>query len=167
MSLHFLIDGYNFIKNTRCLNYKGELRDARRALVSMIRNHRLLGSSKNSCTIVFDSKDNSPEGCSQNRGQIRVVFSKGESADELIKRIVQNDRNPSQIVVVTNDKEIVVFTRSLGAGVQSVDKFLAKQKKQPQQTNLQKIEEQNGLLKVNLSYTQQEAINRELRQIWS
>ncbi len=57
---------------------------------------------------------------------VKVIFTSGESADEKIKEIVSQAQNKKQIVVVTDDRAIQYYVRSLGAAVMSVADFLAK-----------------------------------------
>ncbi|MBU1088222.1 MAG: NYN domain-containing protein [Candidatus Omnitrophica bacterium] len=121
MSIHYIIDGYNVIKQVSFLTGK-KLRSGREGLVKFIERYRPQGSSRNAVTLVFDGQADvsSPQLISL----IKVIFSKGESADAKIKRMVERSKNPKQIVVVTDDKEIMFYCRSIGATVSSVRAFI-------------------------------------------
>ena len=122
--------------------------------MDLIRTNRLCGSSKNKVIVVFDGhQDNrylNPDT------KIDVVFSRKESADERIKRIVAESGNVKNIVVVSDDKEIKFFARSSGAFVQGVEEFF----------NLKQKEKKEDSFKPELTYSQMHKINSELRRIW-
>lgn len=158
MSLHFLIDGYNVIRQSRYLKNISASADVRSCLVKIIQEKRLAGSRNNRVTIVFDGRSNVVSYNAQGNDQIKIVFSKEDSADEIIKRIVSNASNPKQIVVVSNDRQIISFSKSLGAKTMSVDEFL----KEEEQSRQKRQEP----LKVGLTYQQQETIDQELRRLW-
>ncbi len=89
---------------------------------------------------------------------IEVLFSRKESADERIKKIVSESGNAKNIVVVSEDKEIKFFTRACGARVFSAEEFFKYEKKN-------KVEKQDSF-KPELTFTQMHEINKELRRIW-
>jgi predicted RNA-binding protein with PIN domain len=168
MSLHFLIDGYNVIKQADFLKDLPNLRCARMSLVKTIQARRLTGSRNNQVTVVFDGRADFNFNQHQRKDQIKTVFSSDESADETIKRIVGESGNPKQIVVVTDDKAIAYFIRSNGARAMSVLDFLSRDKRQQTRKARPKHPGLRGqeLAKAELTYQQQEAINQELNSIW-
>ena len=122
MALHYILDGYNIIK---CVDFLADasLEEGRRALLRIIHQQRPQGSVKNSVTIVFHGKDD-VWGHPQSDGSARVIFTSGESADDYIKHAVESSADQVNMVVVSNDKEIVCYVRKLGAQVMGVEKFL-------------------------------------------
>ena len=56
MSVHYLLDGYNIIKQTPGLN-QGSLEAQRNALLAWIEIGQPQGSLQNTVTVVFDGKD--------------------------------------------------------------------------------------------------------------
>lgn len=178
MSLHFLVDGYNAINQIDSLRQVRILKDARNALIRNIQAKRMMRSKINKVTVVFDGKKGERElnsfpeyeqknarTISASKSQLNIIFSKGESADELIKRMVQESCRPKQMVVVSSDKGIVYFTRSLGARAVSPVEFLCAEQARLRPKK-QTAEEGAESQKVELTYQQQEAINQELRRIW-
>ena len=167
MSLHFLIDGYNVIKQSKSLKNASYSKEAPLMLVKAIRSRRLIGSSNNQATIVFDGKDNSSFKLKQGDRQIKIIFSREDSADTIMKKMVSDSNNPKQMVVVTDDKEIIFYTRSLGAKTKSVSEFLKEEQDQlGKQKSKQKSPPEVESSKIELTYQQQEKINQELRRIW-
>ncbi len=121
MSIHYIIDGYNVVKQVKFLTGQ-RLRAGREGLVSYIEKRRPQGSRKNRVTVVFDGKseiEDHPQTSS-----VKVVFSKGMSADDKIKRMVEHSLRPSDMIVVTDDRAVIYYCRSAGARVKSVKEFL-------------------------------------------
>ncbi len=122
MSLHYIIDGYNVVRQVDFLTGK-KLQTEREGLVHFIERYQPQGSKRNEVTIVFDGKAEmiSPPM----KTAVRVIFSKDRSADDKIKYMVEHSRNPKRLVVVTDDKQIVFYCRSLGARIMPVKSFLS------------------------------------------
>jgi len=114
-----LVDGYNVSKqawpNLDLAGQRVVLLDAVENLV------RRFGSD---ITVVFDGAD--VVGASADgRRVVRVVFSPdGVTADDVIRDEVRRLPATRQLVVVTNDREIVNDVRGLGANTLSSDRFI-------------------------------------------
>ena len=161
MSLHFLIDGYNAINKLKPLKNRLSLKDARLSLINMIQEKKLSGSNK--LTVIFDGREQFSFFYKQNSGLIKIIFSSCESADELIKRKVAESDNPRGLVVVSDDKAIAYFIKSMGAKAVSVDTFFGKAIQLQKNSNPCSDKQ---LQKRKLTYRQKEKINQELRKIW-
>ncbi len=116
----YIVDGYNLLFSSTFKEWirKTDLHSARGHLIAFVRSYlpaRVI--------IVFDGREEYPQ--IEIEG---VVFTRGESADEYIKRFVRNHPNPSQVTVVSNDRSIQGFARSMGARVMGVNEFLSKRK---------------------------------------
>ncbi|MFA5119406.1 MAG: NYN domain-containing protein [Candidatus Omnitrophota bacterium] len=158
MSLQYVIDGYNVIKHAGFVPPK-KIKDVKTALLEVIKFYHLCGSPKNGVTVVFDGFPDSYNSVLTDPW-ISVIFSREESADERIKRIVSTSGNPKVIVVVSDDREIRFCIRAAGARPLGVDEFLNTPKKQrPAAGRLDPV-------KSDLSYTQMDSINKELTRIW-
>jgi predicted RNA-binding protein with PIN domain len=155
MSLHYILDGYNVIRQSDFLS-RGKLEDSRAALISFLRDRKPCGSINNKITVVFDGKDD--VFYRQDKGAIEVVFARGESADERIKRMVEDLPNPKQAVVVSDDKDIFLFIRSLGARPMGVLEFLDKGQPKAKSIRLHP--------KAGVTHQQAARINEELKKIW-
>lgn len=115
MALHIIIDGYNFIRQSRTLSLLDQenLQIGREALVDLLAAYKKI--MKHTITVVFDGKHS--DAVSEQRHQmkgIRIVFSRhGELADAVIKRMAKAERE--RAVVVSSDNEIINFSASHGA----------------------------------------------------
>ena len=133
------------------------LEDGRRGLLRWIGDSRPQGSVNNQVTVVFDGA----EGSCSLQGEIRVVFSDGCSADDKIKRMVEEMPAKKNCVVVSDDKDIFLYARSLGAKVMSVAAFTSKGGKYISCSKGKYREAE-----ARLSLSSQEKINKELRFFW-
>ena len=123
MSIHIIVDGYNLIRQSDNLSHLDDqdIQLGREALLDRLaayrrtRHHRI--------TVVFDGA-NAPL-FSQHKSQIKgihVKFSRsGESADAVIKRMA--DREREKALVVSSDLDVVNFATSKGAATISSPKF--------------------------------------------
>ncbi len=128
-------------------------------MIKWVKTHQLAGSSSHKATIVFDGKDEFYGSFSDS--DIKVLFSSGESADDLIKRIVeQNPKNT--VIVVSDDKDIKLYSRALGASVLSVREFTASIDKKTRGVKGQNSKASDKYI----SLTQQDKINQEFQKIW-
>ena len=156
MSVHYIIDGYNVVKQIPHLTLK-KLRSAREGLIGLIRKYKLTGSSKNEVTIVFDGQKDIV--VPRTKIEFDVYFTNGESADDRIKKIIKTSSNPSRLIVVTDDKEIIFFARNHRAVTSSVSEFLSKILKTK---NIEGDVEK----KLELSSNIAREITEELKKIW-
>ena len=100
MALHYVLDGYNVIHQLPSLADLNP-EDSRTGLIRILQTLQPQGSFRNEVTVVFDGQTvNVPP---QSPG-IRVVFSYEETADEVIKRLVEDAQNVRSLVVITDDK---------------------------------------------------------------
>lgn len=156
MSLRYIIDGNNVLHHPDFTCPK-HIADRRNALSGFILKHRLTGSRKNKVVIVFDGHPSLPPSKDGSTDNTEIIFSRNESADQGIRRILEKTANPKNTVVVSDDKEIMIFTRLFGARHLGVDEFIRRKAK---------AVAPSIALKPELTYTQIQRINRELRQIW-
>jgi len=125
--------------------------------VQLIKTKKSSASPHNKFWVVFDGYPDSPIDNSD-KGNIMVVFSRVESADERIKKLLELIASPKNVVVVTDDKEIKFFARSCGAKTQSVEDFLSFQtREQIIRANAPEPE---------ITHTQMHKINEELKKLW-
>lgn len=123
MSLHLIIDGYNFIRQSdalRPLDREG-LEFGRDALIERLVTYRKVKHHK--ITVVFDGSQKYyfPENTTSVKG-INVRFSRhGETADELIQKMVLREKE--RAIVVSADRELIDFAGARGAATVSADQF--------------------------------------------
>ena len=157
MSLHYFIDGYNLIWSADNFG-GGPLQSQRERLLRFLEIARPAGSAVNQVMVVFDGREDvdSPPW----RGSVRVVFSKGENADAVIKRNVDAMANGRNAVVVTDDREIQRWVRASKARVMSCGDFL----KEALRKKASRGSPNNVATKSTLDAIDQ--INEEFRRLW-
>ena len=131
------------------------LEEGRRGLLRWIGDSRPQGSVNNQVTVVFDGHPDHFGGTV--KGEIGVIFSDGCSADDKIKRMVEEMPTKKNCVVVSDDKDIFLYARSLGARVMSVTAFTSKPR------GLHARQDGGGKY---IPLSRQEKINKELSGIW-
>ncbi|MBF0533162.1 MAG: NYN domain-containing protein [Candidatus Omnitrophica bacterium] len=155
MSLHYLIDGYNVLHQMPELS--GQLDEQRRHLILLIESRRPQGSERNQVTVVFDGR--SGYYGRAEASAVRVIFSLDESADDKIRRMVNESNRVREIVVVTDDREIQRAVSAVGAKVEPVSRFLGRlddAERKPRASGGKK----------QISKTAESAINQEMAKIW-
>jgi predicted RNA-binding protein with PIN domain len=158
MSLQFIIDGYNITNHPKfSKSIPKKAADSRAALIQLIRTKKASESPHNKFWVVFDGF---PQAALDNsdKGNIMVIFSRTESADERIKKLLELIPSPKNVVVVSDDKEIKFFAKSCGAKSQSVEDFLSLQDRQ---RTIKSV-----ALEPEITYTQIHKINEELKKLW-
>ena len=151
--LWYIIDGWNVIHKITSLRNNSSPKEE---FISFIKRYRLTGSSNNRVTVVFDGR---ADLLLKNREhRFEIIFSGTNSADDLICKKVDVCRNKRQIVVVTDDYEIINYVKTLGANVLSTKDFIKKAKKK--KSNRHNREEKD------IDYVLKKKINDELRRIW-
>jgi predicted RNA-binding protein with PIN domain len=126
MSIHIIIDGYNLIRQSTTLSKldQEDIMLGRDALVDMLAAYRKIKPHR--ITVVFDGH-HSP-AFSQHRDQkkgIAIRFSRrGESADDLIKRMAIKEREKA--LVVSSDLEVANSATAHGAATISAPLFESK-----------------------------------------
>jgi len=160
MSLQFIIDGNNIINHAQFTRINKRIKNRRLALLDLIKIKKLTGSHKNQATVVFDGYPQdfySPNG---KAAGIDVIFSRHQTADERINKIAEQAKQPLNTVVVSDDRQIRLFAKSLRCRVMAVEEFILPKK------NRAPGREGEGLIKPELNYTQIHKINEELGRIW-
>jgi predicted RNA-binding protein with PIN domain len=159
MALHYILDGYNIVKNLAALADR-KLEDGRGGLVELISRHRPQGSLNNNVTIVFDGQAQMGGGFYQQSG-IRIIFSSSRSADDKIKELIDQAKLPKTCVVVTNDREIQYYVRAAGAQVMTVENFTGRLK--PDYLRVKKVVAAEDK---QISKFTELKINEEMQDIW-
>lgn len=91
---------------------------------------------------------------------IEIIFSRKESADDRIRHVLTASKNPKNIAVVSDDKQIRLFASYLGSKVIGVEEFIS-----PKMAR-EHPKKEKDLIKAELNYSQIQQINEELRKIW-
>ena len=158
MPLHYILDGYNIIKNSSFKRIK-KLKDQRVALLMMLKEKKAYLGKKSKITVVFDGKEENYYDIPYKREQdIEIVFTHNESADDWIKDKVKSLKDVKDTVVVSDDKEIIFFVKSYVKSYMGVEEFM--EKFSPSKAK------SDDFIKPELSYKEILEINEELKRIW-
>jgi len=137
-----IVDGYNVLKsNSRTAPLRGDnLRAERERFIKSL--HRYHGQREDKVTVVFDGYRGNNDFPDRSRvGDVEVIYShRGQTADEVIKQMVEESLHPSEIMVVSSDREISTFVKSLGATVTGA-RHLANRLELFDENNVQHLEE--------------------------
>lgn len=136
----------------------GTLEDRRGRLLAWVKRSGLAGRGNNRVTIVFDGQAECFGAAVT--GEVAVVFSSGESADDLIKRTVERSTAKKQWVVISDDKGIKLYVRALGACVVGVKEFALILNKQDKPVRGLEGEKR-------ITHAQAKLINDEFEKIWN
>jgi len=90
---------------------------------------------------------------------IKVIFSRKISADDLIRKLVEESGNRKNIIVVSNDREIQSMAKMLGAKLTGIEAFVKSDKRLG--ASAENLEPET-----KLTFTQMQKINDELRKLW-
>ncbi len=147
MPRKFYIDGYNVIFSTFLREF--ELEKAREYLIQFSKVY-----TPDTVIVVFDGREGIPSGISPTN---YVRYTRGESADDYIKRMVEREKDRSRVFVVTKDKSIIGYVRYLGAHVMSPEEFMGGPKHRSR----------SSPFKEGLPESEKRKINEELLKIWT
>jgi predicted RNA-binding protein with PIN domain len=123
MTMHLIVDGYNVIRQSPQLQLLDamDLQAGREALLELLAHYR--SRSHHQVTVVFDGWQHGDLKESRDRHQgILIIYSRrGERADEVIKRLLHQERERS--LVVTSDREIQVCAEHVKAAWINASQF--------------------------------------------
>jgi len=157
MPLHYILDGYNIIKNSSFKRIK-KLKDQRVALLMMLKEKKAYLGKKSKITVVFDGKKDNFDIPYRKDEDVEIIFTHNESADDWIKDKVKSSKEAKDTVVVSDDKEIIFFVKSYVKSYMGVEEFMEKfspSKAKP-----------DDFIKPELSSKEILEINEELKRIW-
>ena len=112
--MQLLIDGYNLIPAIPELGrlLRQDLEAGREGLLDLLRAYKRTARGPLAITVVFDGKGNPAGGAGSapKGGGVQVLFSRNETADDLLLRLLRGEKRGA--VLVTSD-------RALGAAAQA------------------------------------------------
>jgi predicted RNA-binding protein with PIN domain len=122
-----IIDGYNIIGRISSLRKKLDvsLQHAREKLVDKIKRWSEENRTYKEIIIVFDNRrETFMSSQYEVRGRVRVIFSSGEEADELIIKAIKKLDSPQNVTVCSDDNKVSNNSRVLGSKVISSRQLL-------------------------------------------
>lgn len=121
--MRYIIDGYNMIRKIDALRAHDaqSLEKGRQALIMKLSGFRL--QSKADITIVFDGQKSSLAS----QSGITVCFSNlPNKADEMIKKLVDQNKKTQETTVVSSDNEVMWYAKGCGCKVERSEDFYKK-----------------------------------------
>lgn len=139
--MHLIVDGYNVIRQSQELQRLDarELEAGRLALLARLAAYR--ERSRHKVTVVFDGwlGGDFKETRDRHLGMLIIYSRRGEKADEVIKRLLANERQ--RAVVVTSDREIQAWAQGVGAAWITAQQFEMQHLLAPEGANAEEPEE--------------------------
>lgn len=157
MSLRYIIDAYNLINHPLFNPRSRKLSDPRRALADFIISNKLTGSRKNKVVLVFDGYPPTEETPAEEG--LTCLFSRMIEADDLIRKLLEESGRTSEIIVVSDDRQVQESARMFRAGVCSVEVFICAK-------NVRGRGSAGAEEDTKVSYSKMQIINEELKKRW-
>jgi len=136
--MHILIDGYNLIRQSDSLRRleKFSLEEGRKGLIKRVAGYKKLKNHK--ITVVFDGWINGSaiEERLREDGVYIVYSRKGETADEVIKKMARAERG-GEIIVVTSDRDVADSVVRAGGVAISSPEFETRMKEEEMMAMIQ------------------------------
>jgi predicted RNA-binding protein with PIN domain len=123
--VQFIVDGYNLMHFLGLVRPQGpkSLEKSRIALQEWLRKSH--GARIANVTLVYDGRfSERPKQEIQDDHGLRVQFSTGESADDLIEELLRHHTQPQRLTIVSNDRRIQEAARRRGAIPSSCNDYL-------------------------------------------
>lgn len=142
---------------------KKSLREARESLIRLLVTGNFSGSVRNRLTVVFDGQPGVDHvGTSS---FVKVVFSTSQSADDLMRDMIEKSASKKSIYAITDDKALAQSIRALGARTIRVKEFFASVMPNTKASSRQQRVARSTEEKY-ISATEASQINDELEGIW-
>jgi predicted RNA-binding protein with PIN domain len=152
-----IVDGYNVLMQ---MGLKDKTLEARRDHFIRILNTR--SRMFDGIMVVFDGKEEVEGSYIKPRIPVRVIYTRGESADDRIKLMIEKAQNPRAITIATDDREIKDFAKMHGCKLISsqelIEKLIPRQEEKPE------VEENKDTF---LNSDKARAITEELKKKWN
>ena len=132
--MHLIVDGYNVIRQSPRLQFLDvmDLQAGREALLELLAHYRR--RSHHQITVVFDGwqRGDLKENRDRYEGILVIYSRRGERADEVIKRLLTQERE--RALVVTSDREIQVCAEQARAAWINAGEFEGSHLQDPSET---------------------------------
>lgn len=115
--MRYIIDGYNVIKQYHSITNK-QLLNGKLSFLYLL--ERKLSAAK--IIVVFDGFPKL--GSRVYNFKIEVKFSRENTADDCVKDLIKNKKKREKILLVTDDRDLINFSKSHNVQVKKVEKFL-------------------------------------------
>lgn len=138
--MRYIIDGYNMIRKIDALRAHDakSLEKGRQALIAKLSRFRIESNAE--ITVVFDGQRSSMTS----QSGITVRFSNlPNKADEMIKRLVDQNKKAQETTVVSSDNEVMWYAKGCGCKTERSDEFYKKISRSKTAGIIKDLEEKN------------------------
>lgn len=126
--MHYFVDGYNFL--FRLHQIVPSLEETRNNLIKEINKKIRVLNLKT--TIVFDAAYQHDHDTRSHYDNLEIVYTAhGESADDYIISELETIKYPTQVTVVTSDKDLKRRAKSLRARTLTIEEFMSQLNRNP------------------------------------
>jgi len=155
----YYLDGYNI---AHILADPTAADGGRSGVLRRLEEQRPQGRGRHQIVVVFDGRPG-PGGVPEpaDAAVIKIVFTGDRSADDWMKEAVEGSSRRKEITVVTNDRAVGYYARSLGARWVRVEEFFTAKAGRPDGGAGRK-----PAARKRLSPCQAQRIDAELSEIW-
>lgn len=115
--LHYIIDGNNLIGKLNFLKNLPDKQSAREKIALLL--ERFFAGRKVKVSLHFDGFENESIKVSG----IKLKYSLNRTADELIKKEIENLKNTKSTIVVSSDSDIISFAKACGCKILKSEEF--------------------------------------------
>ncbi len=110
----YVIDGNNLIGFSPDIEYDAP--DSRIRLIDLIKKYQSV--KKNNIILVFDGEPENGPHYQKYSNKFRIIYPNyGESADEVIKKLLNEFSTLNDVMVITSDRELKQYAKDKGAKV--------------------------------------------------
>ena len=137
----FIIDGNNLIGKDKKLMriQKKDKQLSREKLAFLLDNH--YQTSRNKVFLHFDGFKNIPI----NTSKIKIIYSDKKTADDLIRRQIENSDNPKNITLVSSDNSLIEFAKVCRCNILKSEDYIQQLKKTGKDEEKNKIDSMNNV----------------------
>jgi hypothetical protein len=122
--------------------------------------NKLTGSRNNTVVLVFDGYPALDSQIPEDEGYL-WIYSRKIEADERIKKIIEESKQPRNIVVVSDDRQVQLTARILQANFCGVEEFICGKPNRKLNIKEKENSEDN-----KLTYSAMQKINAEFKKKW-
>jgi uncharacterized protein len=123
--MRYLIDGYNLLYALGLARKNGGRaawdRGRRQMLDWLADRH---GNAARDVTVIFDAQNSLGGVVEETHRGLRILRDRGRTADDMIEDLLQEERSPETLTVVSNDARVREAAKRRGAGIRKCEEYV-------------------------------------------
>jgi predicted RNA-binding protein with PIN domain len=123
--MRYLIDGYNLMYALGLVRKNGGRAAwdrGRRQLLDWLADRH--GTTARDVTVIFDAQGSLGGVVEETHRGVRTLRDRGRTADDMIEDLLQEERSPDTLTVVSNDARVREAAKRRGAGVRKCEEYV-------------------------------------------